>query len=304
MTEHLHGQPGDAGGRASARHLPRLRIAFFLTAVFLIVEAVTALLTGSLALLSDAGHMLTDVFGLGLAWSAIHLAGRATRPERTFGLFRLEILAALANAVLLMAVAGYVLYEAVGRLGNPTEVPAVPLMAVATVGLAVNVVSFSILRAGAKESLNVRGAFLEVMADMITSVAVLIGGIVILSTGWAWVDPVIGAAAGLFVVPRAVRLAIQSLRVLLQHAPASVDVTTARRELALLPGVEEVRDFHVWTLTSDMDVASAHLLLADSADYHRVLDSSERLLRDTYGVPHVTVQVEPAAHRECDRIPW
>ncbi|HKY14692.1 MAG TPA: cation diffusion facilitator family transporter, partial [Microthrixaceae bacterium] len=188
---HLHGP----AARAGARHQRPLAMAFGLVVAFLVVQVVAGLVTGSLALLSDAGHMATDAIGIGMALAAIHLASRTqTRSQRTFGLYRLEILAALANSVLLFGVAIYVLVEAAIRLGNPEEVPSLTVLAVATIGLFVNLVSFRLLRAGAAESLNVEGAYVEVLADLLGSIGVMVAASVMWLTGWEWVDPVVGAA--------------------------------------------------------------------------------------------------------------
>ncbi|HEX6312324.1 MAG TPA: cation diffusion facilitator family transporter, partial [Acidimicrobiia bacterium] len=219
-----HAHDHGAGARAGARHLGRLRLALALTVGFLVVETAAAFLTGSLALLSDAAHMLTDAVGVGMAVAAISLANRAARSEnggaRTFGLYRLEILAALANAVLLFGVAGYVLVEAALRLGDEPEVRATPMLVVAVVGLAVNVVAFVLLRAGARESVNVEGAYLEVFADMIGSIGVIVAAIVLVTTDWPYADPIVAVAIGLWILPRTWGLARRSLRVLIQAAPA------------------------------------------------------------------------------------
>ena len=303
---HDHGHAhGAAAARAGARHAKRLWVAFGLIAVFFVVEAVGGFVTGSLALLSDAGHMLTDVVGLGMALAAIHLASRgSTIAGRSFGLYRLEILAALANAVLLVGVAGYVLIEAVGRLGDPVDVPGGAILAVAAAGLAANLVAFVLLRQGSKESLNVQGAYLEVLADTIGSVGVLVGGAAIAVTGWNWIDPVVGAAIGLWILPRTWRLARQALRILLQAAPPDVDLERLAGELAGLPGVVDVHDVHLWTLTSDMDAASAHLMVAPDSDAHAVLDEARHLLEDRYRVRHATFQVEPEDHTGCEEVGW
>ena len=216
--DHHH---GPAAGRAGERHRRPLTISLLLVLAFLVVQVVTGLLTGSLSLLSDAGHMATDALGLAMALAAIHLANRQDhRSARTFGLYRLEILAALANAVLLFGVAVYVLFEAVQRLSDPVEIASVPVFVVGLLGLAVNVVSFRLLREGASESINVEGAYLEVVADMLGSLGVVVGAVVIWTTGWTWVDPVVGAAIGVFILPRAFRLGREALRILLQQAPA------------------------------------------------------------------------------------
>jgi cobalt-zinc-cadmium efflux system protein len=257
------------------------------------VEALTGLLLGSLALLSDAGHMLTDVVGLGMALAAIQLAGQRRDPSHTYGLYRLEVLAALANAGLLFGGAAYVLYEGVRRFMQPVEVLGTPLLVVATIGLLINLVSFLLLRAGAKESLNVRGAFLEVFSDMLGSAGVIVAGVILLTTGWPYADSIIGAGIGLFILPRAWRLGRDALRILLEMAPPGVDVVAAKRELAALPGVADVHDLHIWTLTSGMNMASGHLAVATAADVGPVLRQAGELLEERFEVTHVTLQCEP-----------
>jgi cobalt-zinc-cadmium efflux system protein len=282
-----------------------------LLATFMVVEVVAAFATRSLALLSDAGHMLTDVVGLAMALAAIHLADRAcheppgsTANQRTFGLYRLEILAALANAVLLVVVGVYVLVEAVRRLADPADVLGGPMLVVAILGLAANVVAFALLRAGSRESLNVEGAYLEVVADLLGSVGVIVAAVVLQLTGWEWVDPVVGVAIGLFIVPRAWRLGGQAVRILVQAAPPATDLEAMRTELATIDGVVDVHDLHVWTLTSEMDVASVHLMVRVGTDAHGVLDQARVMLRDSYAIDHATLQVEPDDHRGCDQLTW
>lgn len=291
---------------ASGRHVGRLAVAFVVTAVFMGVEIGTGLVTGSLALLSDGAHMVTDVFGVGLALIAIVAARRAHRqPGQTFGLYRAEVLAALANAVLLFGVAGYVLYEAILRFSAPPDVPGLPVIVVALVGLAANVVAFLLLREGAAESLNLRGAYLEVIADLIGSVGVLVSGLVTVVFGWRYADPVIGVAIGVWVLPRTWTLARRSLRILFQHAPERVDVTELTGALGGLPGVGEVHDVHVWTLTSGMEVASAHLTVGPDCDQSEILAAARGLLADRYQLEHATLQVEsgPSAAR-CRELHW
>jgi cobalt-zinc-cadmium efflux system protein len=296
---------GGAALRAGARHAGRLRAALAILVVFFLVEAGAGLVTDSLALLSDAGHMLTDVLGLGMALAAISVASRrSTTPGRTYGLYRLEILAALANAALLFAVAGYVLVEAVNRIDGAPEVPGGAVLVVATAGLAANLVAWALLRAGARESINVEGAYLEVLADTIGSVGVIVGAAVLSVTGWTWVDPVVGVAIGLWILPRTYRLGRQALRVLIEAAPAGVDLDRLSADLAALPGVVDVHDLHVWTLTSDMEAASAHLMVRAGTDSHGVLDQARDVLREGYGVGHATLQVEPDDHTGCDEVSW
>jgi cobalt-zinc-cadmium efflux system protein len=278
---------------ASGRHVGRLAAAFTVTAVFMVVEVAAGVATGSLALLSDGAHMVTDVLGVGLALAAILVARRAKRSAgRTFGLYRAEVLAALANAVLLFGVAGYVVYEAAIRFSSPPAVPGTPVVVVSLLGLVANIVAFLLLRQGASESLNLRGAYLEVVADMIGSVGVLVSGLVTLLFGWRYADPVLGVAIGLFVLPRTWTLARRSLRILFQHAPERMDVDALTGALAALPGVGEVHDVHVWTLTSGMEVLSAHLTVGAGCDQSAILTAAQELLAREYQLEHATLQVE------------
>lgn len=301
---HSHGH-SSAALRAGARHVKPLAISFALIVAFLVVQVVVGVVTGSLALLSDAGHMATDALGLGMSIAAIQAASRGrVNPQRTFGLYRLEILAALLNAILLFAVAGYVLFEALGRVGDGRDVASAPVLVVGLIGLFINLIAFLLLGAGAKESLNMRGAYLEVVSDTLGSIGVIVAAIVWGITGWTWVDPVIGAVIGVFILPRAWRLGHEALLVLIQAAPARLDIRALQRELATISGVVDVHDVHVWTLTSEMDVATAHLMVAVGTDSHAVLDQARRLLADQHGITHATLQVEPEDHHGCDEVNW
>ena len=292
--------------RASERYRPRLVVAFTIAVTFLVVETIVAFVSQSLVLLSDAGHMLTDVVGVGMALAAITVASRTGggRGRRTFGLYRLEVLAALANAILLFGVAGYVLWAAVRRLGDPVDVPAAPVLAVAAVGLVLNLVSYLLLRPGAEESMNVRGAALEVLADAVGSAVVLVAAVFMAVTSWDWVDPVAAIGLGLFILPRAARLAAQALRVLLQAAPPHIDLAGVQADLAGIPGVLDVHDLHIWTLTSDMEVATAHVMIGPSTDSHAVLDQAQQRLRERHGLEHATLQLEPIDHTGCNEAGW
>lgn len=272
--------------------------------LFTIVEVGAAWYTGSLALVSDAGHMFTDVLALGMALAAI-TAGRRTTARHSFGLYRLEVLAALANAILLAGVAAWVGYEAVLRFADPPEVLTGPMMLVAAAGLAANIVAFALIRRHAGHSLVVRGAYLEVLADLAGSLGVLTAAALIALTGWRWLDPAIAVAVAVFILPRTWRLATAALRVLTQAAPAGLDLGAVRGRLALVPGVLDVHDLHVWTLTSGMEVASAHLAIARSADFGQVLARARECLHDEYGIEHATLQVEPVgAPKACGHAGW
>lgn len=308
-NDHGHTHSHGAGAlRAGARHQRRLAVAFVLILGFFVVEAVGGIITNSLALLSDAGHMLADVIGLGMALAAIGLASRHDRRsdagQNTFGLYRLEILAAFVNALILFGVAAYVLIEAVRRIGDDPDVLGVPMLVIATLGLLVNLVAFLLLRQGAKESINVEGAYLEVLADTLGSIGVIIAAVLLEVFGWAWIDPLFGAAIGLWILPRAWRLGAQAVRILLQAAPPGLDLVELEAALAGLDGVIDVHDLHVWTLTSEMESATAHLMVAVGTDTHAVLDAARDLLQSRYQLEHATLQVEPADHTGCDEVYW
>ncbi|MGC5030638.1 cation diffusion facilitator family transporter [Micromonospora sp. DT229] len=292
--------------RAGEKHRGRLWAAFALLAVFMVVEAIGAWVTGSLALLSDAGHMFTDVLGIGMALAAITAASRGSRDgQRTFGLYRMEVLAALANAVLLFGVAVYVVVEAVRRFEEPPQVLVGPMLTVAVAGLLANIVAFLLLRSGSKESLNVRGAYLEVLGDLLASVGVIVAAVVIALTDWWYADPIIAVAVGVFILPRTLKLGRAALRVLVQAAPPHLDITEVRAELRGVEGVVDVHDLHVWTLTSGMEVASAHLKLTAGADLGQVLSTARQVLHDRFEIEHATLQVEPqGADDVCHGAHW
>jgi cobalt-zinc-cadmium efflux system protein len=301
--EHTHAPIGES---ASGKYVRRLAMALGIGATFMVLEFAIAIATSSLALLSDAAHMLTDVVGLSMALGAVMLAKRsAPTYTRTYGYYRAEVLAALANAVLLFAVAGYVLYEAISRIGEPPDVPGIPVLIAGIAGLGANIASFLLLRSGAKESLNVRGAYLEVLADLIGSVGVLLSAIITLTLGWLYADMIIGVAIGLWVLPRTYILARRSLRILFQHSPEGLDVELVSSTLQALPGVEDVHDLHVWTLTSGMEVASAHLTTAAGANADEVLRSAQEVLANDYHIEHATLQIEGMdSAKRCNELSW
>ncbi|MFG1919928.1 cation diffusion facilitator family transporter [Micromonospora sp. NPDC048898] len=300
--DHHHGSVANA----AQQHRGRLWAAFGLLATLMVVEAVAALHTGSLALLSDAGHMFTDVLGIGMALAAITATRRATGdPQRTFGLYRLEVLAALANSVLLSGVAIYVVIAAIRRFGDPHEVVAGPMLVVAVLGLLANVAAFALLRAGARESINLQGAYLEVLGDLLGSLGVIGAALLIAVTDWWWADPLVAVAIGAFILPRTWRLARAAVRILVQAAPEHLQVTAVHDRLAAVPGVVEVHDLHVWTLTSGMEVASAHLTMAPGAEVGAVLTAARTALHDDFRIEHATLQIEPgAATGACGSIEW
>ncbi|MEV1330639.1 cation diffusion facilitator family transporter [Micromonospora costi] len=297
---------GGSVANAAAHHRGRLWAAFGLLAALMVVEAVAAFQTGSLALLSDAGHMFTDVLGIGMALAAITAGRRAgPDPQRTFGLYRLEVLAALANAVLLSGVAVYVVVEAVGRFGAPPEVLSGPMLAVAVLGLLANVVAFALLRSGARESINLQGAYLEVLGDLLGSLGVIGAAALIAVTDWWWADPLVAVAIGVFILPRTWRLGRAAVRILVQAAPEHLQVTAVHDRLAAVPGVAGVHDLHVWTLTSGMEVASAHLTMVPGADVGAVLAAARTALHEDFHIEHATLQTEPGtAPGVCGPAEW
>ncbi|MFI8659588.1 cation diffusion facilitator family transporter [Rhodococcus qingshengii] len=304
---HGHGiSPAEAATSNSGKHVNKLWIAAGLGLVTFVLQVTVGLFTSSLALLSDSAHVFTDIFGIFMALAAILVAQRAARrPDRTFGMYRTEVFAALANAILLFAVAGWVLYEAASRFTDPPEVPGLPVATVAVVGLAMNVIAFLMLRSGAKESINIRGAYLEVMADMVGSIGVLVSGLVTLAFGWRYADPVIGVAIGLFVLPRAFNLGRHAVRILLQQAPDRIDVTSIIEKINALPGVVDAHDLHVWTLTSGMEVASVHVTAVSDADPTPVLAATRTLLAEEFELGHATVQVElQGSDGKCAELAW
>ncbi|MFW0776042.1 cation diffusion facilitator family transporter [Paenarthrobacter nitroguajacolicus] len=285
---HVHASAVTAG----ARHRKPLLIAFGLTGAYMLVEFVVGIAVNSLALLSDAAHMGTDVLGLGMALAAITLAAKKTTSQRTYGFYRLEVLAALANGILLFGVAGYVLFEAVQRFSSPPDVPGIPLLVVASVGLVINLISFRLLVAGSKESLNLKGAYLEVLGDLLGSVGVIAAAIIIYTTGWTYADPIIGVGIGLFILPRTWKLTRQALRILMESAPPGLDVEEVRARILALPGVDSVHDLHIWTITSGLESATGHVLTSKGADAQATLDSVSTLLMEEYNITHTTIQCE------------
>jgi cobalt-zinc-cadmium efflux system protein len=293
---HSHA-PAAAGGRRR-----RLLVVLGLTLAVLAAEFVGALVSGSLALLADAGHMATDAAGIALALGAVTLAQRAPRGRRTFGWQRLEILAAVANGVLLLGVAGYVLVEAVRRIGDPPEIGSGLMLVIAGVGLVVNLVSLAVLHGDRTGSLNMRGAYLEVLADALGSVAVIVAALVIMTTGWTPADILASVAIGVLVLPRAWHLLREALDVLLEAAPRGVDLDAVREHILEVDGVIGVHDLHAWTITSGLPVLSAHVVVTEEAlaagHGGRVLDSLCVCLGEHFDMDHCTFQLEAETHAD------
>ena len=289
---HRHSAAGASRGR--------LLIVLALVVGYLLVEVVGSLLTNSLALLADAGHMLTDAVGVALALLAIAFASRPATANKSYGYYRLEILAAAANAVLLFGVAAFILYEAFQRFSAPPEVRSLPMLGIAAVGLVVNFVSMRLLSTGAETSLNMRGAYLEVVGDFLGSVAVLVAAVVILVSGWTPADPIASVVIALLILPRTWNLFREAVDVLLQATPKGVDLQDVRAHLLDVKGVVDAHDLHAWALTSGMSVVSAHVNLAPGADPAEVLDEICSCLSDDFDMEHSTIQLETTDRRRLE----
>src|SRR6201991_2466527 len=269
----------------------RMLIAAGILTAFFVLELVTALVINSLALLSDAGHMLTDLVAMFMGLTAVLLARHgSTSPKRTYGWHRAEVFTAVANAVLLLGVAAFILFEAIERLGNAPEIPGVPMILVALAGLLANAVVVLLLRSHSKESLAVKGAYMEVVADTVGSIGVLIAGLVTVTTHWPYADVVVAVLVALWVLPRALSLAASALRILSESSPSHINVDDLRSALGAVDGVTDVHDLHVWTLVPGKDMVTAHL--ASQGDSARVLGESRAILAER-GLDHATIQIEP-----------
>jgi cobalt-zinc-cadmium efflux system protein len=273
-------------------------MALTLTGGFLLVELVAAWMTQSLALLSDAAHMFTDVVALAIALAAIQIGRRPADAKRTFGYYRFEILAAAGNAIMLFAVAIYIGWEAWQRFKTPAEVESVPMMIVAAIGLAINLVAMRLLRAGSEESLNVKGAYLEVLSDMLGSAGVIAGGAIIWATSWWWVDTVVAIGIALWVIPRTWTLLREAMNVLLEGVPTGIELSRVEALLLGFDGVQTVHALHVWSVSSGRHVMSAHLVV-ESRLLHDpgLLAKINEALEHQFGLTHTTVQLESAENR-------
>jgi cobalt-zinc-cadmium efflux system protein len=287
---------------------PDARVSRMITAAavltgFFFIELTTALLINSIALLADAGHMLTDLVALFMGLAAVILARRGSAsPARTYGWHRAEVFTAVGNAVLLLGVSVFILYEAVERLGNAPAVPGVPMIVVAVAGLIANGIVVMLLRSSSNESLAVKGAYMEVVADTVGSIGVLIAGVVTVTTHWPYADVVVAVFVALWVLPRAFSLARAALRILSESSPSHIDVDELRTALCAVDGVMNVHDLHVWTLVPGKDMATAHL--TSCADAAQVLSDARAVLA-ARGLEHATVQVEPPENAdECQQADW
>ncbi len=284
---------GHDHGTSEIKHEKPLWWAFGLTSAFLIAEVVGGLLTNSLALLSDAAHMMTDVIALAISLFAVRLSRRPADAKRTYGYARMEAIGAMINGGLLFVVAGYILWEAVGRFREPPHVASGGMLVIASIGLVVNLISMRLLKAGSGTSLNVRGAYLEVWSDMLGSVGVIIGALIIRFTGWTVADPIIAVLIGLWVLPRTWTLLRQAGHVLMQGVPAGMELDEIRNLMLAHPSVSQVHDLHAWSLGSQQSVLTAHVVLQDGrVDAEQVRRTLAAVLEERFNVHHATLQVE------------
>ena len=276
----------------------KLTIALILTSTFLVIEVIAGIITQSLALLSDAAHMFTDAAALAIALAAIKIAKRPADNKRTFGYQRFEILAALFNASMLFFVAMYILYEAYQRFTQPPEIQSIGMLVVASIGLVINLISMKILMSSATESLNMKGAYLEVLSDALGSVGVIIGAVIIYFTNWYWVDTIIAVAIGFWVLPRTWILLKQSINILLEGVPEEVDIEKLRNDLLALDGVESIHQLKVWAITSKNIHLTVHLF-APNADRKQLHYAAAEMLSHEHGIAEVTLQIEDDAEMNC-----
>lgn len=296
---HAHGAEGHSHDHTAGANAKMLGWALALTATYLVAEVIGGFVFNSLALLSDAAHMMTDVAALVIALMAIKVGSKSADDKRTFGYRRFEILAAAFNAVLLFAIAVYVLVEAIKRFNSPQEVQSWGMMIVAAIGLAVNLVSMRLLTAGKDASFNVKGAYLEVWADMIGSVGVILGAVVIRFTGWTWVDPIVAVAIGLWVLPRTWVLLKDTTNVLLEGVPGGLKLAELRTAIARVPGVADLHDLHVWSMSNDDISCTVHVVLEEGADIDGTRSAVQAVLRTEYEIEHSTIQTE-GPQQQCE----
>ena len=279
---------------AGNKHNKSLKIVFSITLVYFIVEVIVGFMSNSLAVLSDAAHMLTDVAGQVLALFAIWMASKPRNSKKTYGYLRTEIFSALINAIVLIFISGYILYEAWQRFQDPPKVAGFSMLIVASIGLIINLISMKILKSGSEESINIKGAFLEVVADMLSSIAVVIAGIIILSTGWLLIDPIISALIGLFILPRTFGLLKESVDILLEGVPKDVNYDAVEKYISKNPGVDSIHDLHIWSLTSGVNALSGHIIMKPETtitEMNDIIFKIKKELNSSYKISHTTLEV-------------
>ena len=274
----------------------RMAIVFGLTTTYMLAEAAGGFLTGSLALLADAGHMLTDAGALGLALFAMSYAERPATAKKTFGFYRAEVLAAFSNAALLLLISIYILYEAIKRFAHPPQVTSTPMLIIAGIGLVVNFVGMRLLASSSEETFNSKAAYLEVLSDALGSVGVIVAAVIMKTTGWYLADPVFGSAIGLFIIPRTIKMLKDTSHVLMEGTPSDINPDLVQQEMLKVAGVVKVHDVHVWTLASGVNCITGHVCVEDPKQGIRIMTELRRMLKHKYGIAHATIQIED---REC-----
>jgi len=285
---HVHGHAGAFRQESKSR----LLIVLYVTATYMVAEIIGAFYTKSLGLLADAGHMLSDVGSLVLALVAIWFASRPPNALKTYGYYRSEILAGLINGVLLVGLSIFIFFESYQRLSDPPEVKSLPMLIVAIMGLVVNFISFKLLHGVAKDSINTKAAYLEVMSDMLATIGVILAAVIMLFTGWYQADPIISALIGLMILPRTWNLLKECTNVLMEGTPGHINLTSLRNAMLAVPGVVEMHDIHVWTITSGRDAMSGHVTINREVPAENILSEITRIAQDEFGINHTTFQVE------------
>jgi len=291
-----HHQHAHHHSRSSSRY--RLALTLGLAAIYMVAEIIGGLWTGSLALLADAGHMFSDVASLALSLFAAWVSERPPTSRRTYGFYRTEILAAMVNGATLVAIAVYILFEAYHRFRDPREVIGPAMMAIAVGGLAVNLLGLWVLSAGRDDNLNVRGAWLHVLTDALGSVGAIAAGALIWGFGWQWADPLASVLIAMLVIYSSWRLLAEAVAVLMESAPHGIDVDEVRAAMGAAPGVVDVHDLHVWSITSGLDSLSAHVVIKEGHSHSELLTALRAMLDERFGIDHVTIQIEPVDFEE------
>ena len=297
---HSHDHGLDGAATAGGKHRKKLVLVLSITATIFVVQVIGAIISGSLALLADAGHMLTDATGVLVALIATFIAALPATSKRTFGLMRVEVLAAMVNGIILSVICVVIVASAIQRIGSEVEIETGPMLVAAIIGAGANLVSLLILRSSQQESINVRGAYLEVLGDLLGSVAVIVAGFIIMFTGWNWVDQLAAFVIAAMIAPRAFSLLRDVVRILLESTPKDVDLDETREHILSVPGVMDVHDLHAWTITSGVNAMSAHVVVSEETldweRYDRILDELHACLSEHFDTSHCTIQLEPAHH--------
>jgi cobalt-zinc-cadmium efflux system protein len=300
---HHHGHNHSHGHSANKK---ALLISFLLITTFMVVEVIGGLLTNSLALLADAGHMLSDAVALGLSFFALKLGERKASQSKTFGYKRFEIIAAALNGLTLILISLYIFYEAFQRFANPPEVQSVGMLTISIIGLLVNIVAAWILMSGDKENLNVRSAFLHVLGDMLGSVGAIVAALLMIFFGWGIADPIASVVVAGLIIVSGCRVTKESLHILMEGAPAQIKLEDVKTSLGKIPDVQEVHDLHIWSITSGMPMLSCHLSITENGVHDQILQEAQNVLHDSFGIEHSTIQVEknengcPNPHQGCN----